>query len=51
MGSLFSPKVPEPPPPPELPDYDKIKAAARKKQAVERSKGRSSTVLTGDKLG
>ena len=62
MGSLFSPKVPSPPPitPPAVmptPDDAAVQAAKlRQQQAMQAQSGRQSTILTdnggkSDKLG
>ena len=53
MGSLFSPKMPAPPPvqplpePPELTDEEKAKIAEDERKREMKRKGRKSTILTG----
>jgi len=53
MGSLFSPKMPPPPPvqplpePPELSDEDKARIAEDERKREMKRKGRRSTILTG----
>ena len=53
MGSLFSPKMPAPPPvqplpePPELSEEDKAKIAEDERKREMKRKGRKSTILTG----
>ena len=53
MGSLFSPKMPAPPPvqplpePPELSDEDKARIAEDERKREMKRKGRRSTILTG----
>jgi len=53
MGSLFSPKMPPPPPvqplpePPELSEEDKARIAEDERKREMKRKGRRSTILTG----
>ena len=53
MGSLFSPKMPPPPPvqplpePPEVSDEEKARIKAEQDAMERRRKGRKSTILTG----
>lgn len=53
MGSLFSPKMPPPPPvqplpePPEVSDEEKARIAQEQRDMERRRKGRRSTILTG----
>jgi hypothetical protein len=53
MGSLFSPKMPPPPPvqplpePPEVSDEEKARIAKEQADMERRRKGRKSTILTG----
>lgn len=53
MGSLFSPKMPAPPPvqplpePPEVSEEEKARIAAEQRDMERRRKGRKSTILTG----
>ena len=53
MGSLFSPKMPTPPPvqplpePPELSEEDKARIAEDERKREMKRKGRKSTILTG----
>lgn len=53
MGSLFSPKMPAPPPvqplpePPELSEEDKARIAEDERKREMKRKGRRSTILTG----
>ena len=53
MGSLFSPKMPSPPPvqplpePPEVSDEEKARIAQEQRDMERRRKGRKSTILTG----
>ena len=59
MGSIFSPKIPAPPPivmpePADVPNYDdEARDAAAKAEMLEaerKRKGRRSTILTGSGL-
>ena len=53
MGSLFSPKMPPPPPvqplpePPEVSDEEKARIAKEQADMERRRRGRKSTILTG----
>lgn len=53
MGSLFSPKMPAPPPvqplpePPEVSEEEKARIAQEQRDMERRRKGRKSTILTG----
>ena len=53
MGSLFSPKMPPPPPvqplpePPEVSEEEKARIAQEQRDMERRRKGRRSTILTG----
>ena len=53
MGSLFSPKMPTPPPvqplpePPEVSDEEKARIEKEQAAMERRRKGRRSTILTG----
>ena len=53
MGSLFSPKMPPPPPvqplpePPEVSDEEKARIAQEQAAIERKRKGRRSTILTG----
>lgn len=53
MGSLFSPKMPSPPPvqplpePPEVSEEEKARIAQEQRDMERRRKGRKSTILTG----
>ena len=52
MGSLFSPKMPSPPPvqplpePPEVSEEEKARIAQEQRDMERRRKGRKSTILT-----
>jgi len=53
MGSLFSPKMPPPPPvqplpePPEVSEEEKARIAQEQAAMERKRKGRRSTILTG----